>query len=69
MDPKKVKGKIVYCKLAVWGVDAVVKNLGGIGTIIESDLFLDTAQIFMAPSTMVSSRTGKSITDYIHSTR
>ncbi|XP_027158678.1 subtilisin-like protease SBT4.14 [Coffea eugenioides] len=69
MDPKKVKGKIVYCKLAVWGVDSVVKALGGIGTIVESDLFLDTAQIFMAPATMVNSSKGKSITAYIHSTR
>ena len=69
MDPKKVKGKIVFCKLAVWGVDSVVKALGGIGTIVESDLFLDTAQIFMAPATMVNSSKGKSITAYIHSTR
>ncbi|KAL3517065.1 hypothetical protein ACH5RR_023967 [Cinchona calisaya] len=69
MDPKKVKGKIVYCKLAVWGADAVIKDLGGIGTIIENDQFLDIAQIFMAPATMVNSSTGKTITDYIHSTR
>lgn len=69
MDPKKVKGKIVYCKLAEWGTDSVVKGLGGIGTILESDIFFDTAQIFMAPTTMVNSSMGKSITDYIHSTR
>ncbi|KAI3756864.1 hypothetical protein L1987_56688 [Smallanthus sonchifolius] len=69
LDPRKVKGKLVRCKLETWGSDSVIKGLGGIGTIIESDMFLDTAQIFMAPATMVNSTVGETISDYIHSTR
>lgn len=69
MDARKVKGKLVHCKLSSWGIDSVVKELGGIGTIIESQMFLDAAQIFMAPSTMVNSTTGKLINNYITSTR
>ncbi|XP_073291267.1 subtilisin-like protease SBT4.14 isoform X1 [Primulina huaijiensis] len=69
MDPKKVKGKIVYCKLAAWGADSVIKSLGGIGTVIESDLFQDVAQIYMAPATMVNTTIGKQINDYMHSTK
>nr|GLL34424.1 subtilisin-like protease SBT4.14 isoform X2 [Ipomoea trifida] len=70
MDPGKVKGKLVYCILGGnWGADSVVKGLGGIGTVIESEQYLDSAPIFMAPATIVNSTTGKRITDYIHSTR
>ncbi|KAL7083282.1 hypothetical protein ACP275_14G151300 [Erythranthe tilingii] len=69
MDPKKVKGKLVYCKLGSWGSDSVIKGLGGVGTLIESDSFLDAAQIFMTPGTMINSTTGKKISDYIHSTK
>ncbi|KAK9058946.1 hypothetical protein SSX86_021563 [Deinandra increscens subsp. villosa] len=69
LDPSKVKGKLVQCKLGTWGSDSVIKGLGGIGTIIESDVFLDTAQIFMAPATMVNSTIGETINKYIHSTR
>ncbi|KAK6142863.1 hypothetical protein DH2020_023211 [Rehmannia glutinosa] len=69
MDPKKVKGKLLYCKLGSWGADSVIKGLGGVGAVIESDSFLDTPQIFMAPATMVNSTTGKRINDYLHSTK
>lgn len=69
MDPRKVKGKLVYCQLGSWGVDSVVKELGGIGTIIESDQFLDSAPIFMAPATIVNSSIGKSMNSYMHSDR
>ncbi|XP_015068795.1 subtilisin-like protease SBT4.14 [Solanum pennellii] len=69
MDPRKVKGKLVYCQLGSWGVDSVVKELGGIGTIIESDQFLDSAPIFMAPATIVNSSIGKSMNRYMHSDR
>lgn len=69
MDPNKVKGKLVYCKLGSWGTDSVIKGLGGVGSLIESDSFLDAAQIFMAPATMVNSSAGKRINDYIHSTK
>lgn len=69
MDPKKVKGKLVYCRLGSWGADSVIKGLGGIGTVIESDAFLDAAQVFMAPGTMVNSTVGKRINDYMHSTK
>ncbi|PWA68856.1 xylem serine peptidase 1 [Artemisia annua] len=69
LDPSKVKGKLVQCKLGTWGSDSVIKGLGGIGTIIVSEVFLDTAQIFMSPATMVNSTTGETINKYIHSTR
>ncbi|XP_073144431.1 subtilisin-like protease SBT4.14 [Henckelia pumila] len=69
MDPSKVKGKIVYCKLQAWGADSVIKSLGGIGTVIESDMFQDVAQIYMAPATMVNTTIGKKINDYLHSTK
>lgn len=68
MDPQKVKGKLVHCRLGAWGADSVIKGLGGVGALIESDAFLDAAQIFMAPATMVNSTAGKRINDYIHST-
>ncbi|KAK8498797.1 hypothetical protein V6N12_066938 [Hibiscus sabdariffa] len=68
LDPGKVKGRLVYCTLSQWGVDSVVKGIGGIGTIVESEQYLDTAQIFMAPATMVNSTVGKTIQNYIHST-
>ncbi|KAK7394855.1 hypothetical protein VNO78_15396 [Psophocarpus tetragonolobus] len=69
LEPKKVKCKLVYCKLGTWGTESVVKGIGGIGTLIASDQFLDIAQIFMAPATIVNSGTGDTITKYINSTR
>ncbi|WCJ23122.1 Subtilisin-like protease SBT4.14 [Euphorbia peplus] len=69
MDPNKVKGKLIYCELQVWGSDSVVKQNGGIGTILESQQFLDAAQIFMAPGSMVNASVGDSINKYIHSTK
>lgn len=69
LDPNKVKGKLVFCKLENWGSDSVVKGIGGVGTIIEDDQFLDAAQIFMAPGTMVNDTIGEIIDEYIHSTR
>lgn len=64
-----MKGKLVYCKLGTWGTESVVKGIGGIGTLIESDQYPDVAQIFMAPATIVTSGTGDTITKYIQSTR
>lgn len=69
LDPKKVKGKIVFCQFRSWGTDSVIKGNGGVGTIVENDQFLDAAQIFMAPGTMVNSTIGESIDAYIHSER
>ncbi|XP_031285386.1 subtilisin-like protease SBT4.14 [Pistacia vera] len=69
LNPTKVKGKLVYCQLLIWGADSVVKGIGGIGTIIGSDEFLDSAQIFMAPGTMVNYSVSDIITSYIQSTR
>lgn len=53
----------------MWGSDSVVKRLGGIGTIVESVEFLDAAQIFMTPGTMVNDTVGDTINHYIHSTK
>lgn len=69
LDPGKVNGKLVFCKLGSWGADSVVKGIGGAGIIIEDDQFLDAAQIFMAPGTMVNSTIGDIIDEYIHTTR
>ncbi|KAK7256677.1 hypothetical protein RIF29_30133 [Crotalaria pallida] len=69
LDPKKVKGKLVYCKLGTYGTEAVLKEIGGIGTIIESDQYPDVAQIFMAPATTVNNSIGEIVTKYIQSTR
>ncbi|CAL0318315.1 unnamed protein product [Lupinus luteus] len=69
LDPKKVKGKLVYCRLRSWGTEAVVKGIGGIGTVLETEQFLDVAQIFMAPATIVNNSIGETITNYIQSTR
>ncbi|KAF5466901.1 hypothetical protein F2P56_016783 [Juglans regia] len=69
LDPIKVKDRLVYCKLGTWGTDSVVRGIGGVGTIVETDRFLDAAQIFMAPATMVNGTIGEFIDDYIHSTR
>uniref|UniRef100_A0A2P2QLR1 Xylem serine proteinase 1 n=1 Tax=Rhizophora mucronata TaxID=61149 RepID=A0A2P2QLR1_RHIMU len=69
LDPNKVKDKLVLCQLGLWGADSVVKGVRGIGTIIESEQFLDAAQIFMAPGTMVNATDGDTIYNYIHSAR
>ncbi|KAJ6390905.1 hypothetical protein OIU77_025000 [Salix suchowensis] len=54
LDPSKVRGKLVLCELGGWGADSVVKGIGGKGTILESAQYLDAAQIFMAPATMIN---------------
>ncbi|CAJ1949938.1 unnamed protein product [Sphenostylis stenocarpa] len=69
LDPHKVKGKLVYCSLSGWGSEAVVKGIGGIGSIMESDDVFEIAQIFMAPATIVNSSIGQIITNYTQSTR
>lgn len=69
MDPRKVKGKLVLCKLGIWGADSVVKGFGGVGAIIESEQFLDAAQIYMAPATMVNTTVGETVSEYINSSR
>ncbi|XP_065864208.1 subtilisin-like protease SBT4.14 [Euphorbia lathyris] len=69
MDPNKVKGKLIYCELQVWGSDSIVKGIGGVGTIVESQQFLDAAQIFMTPGSMVNASVGDTINKYIHSTK
>ncbi|XP_028093035.1 subtilisin-like protease SBT4.14 isoform X2 [Camellia sinensis] len=69
MDPHKVKGKLVLCKLGMWGLESVVKGFGGIGAIIASEEYLDTAQIFMAPATAVNTTISDTIGEYINTTR
>ncbi|KAM3698574.1 hypothetical protein ACJW31_06G198500 [Castanea mollissima] len=71
LDPAKVKGRLVYCKLAEAGSESVVKGIGGVGAIIESDQFLDfdVAKIFMAPGTIVNGTIGEFINKYTKSTK
>lgn len=64
-----MKGKLVLCELGVWGADSVVARAGGKGIILESEQYLDTAQIFMAPATMVNATVSDAVNDYIHSTK
>nr|AIC80768.1 subtilase [Cicer arietinum] len=66
--PNKVKGKLVYC-LGSWGTEANVKEIGGIGSVIEYDDYPDVAQISMAPATIVNHSIGETVTNYIQSTR
>lgn len=69
LDPTKVKGRLVLCKMMTPGSDSVVKLLGADGTIIQNDQFVDRSPIFMASATMVSSFVGASVESYIKSTR
>ncbi|XP_052194044.1 subtilisin-like protease SBT4.14 [Diospyros lotus] len=72
MDGRKVMGKLIFCELRAqeWGVDSVVKGMGGVGSIIKSDEYLDVAQIFMAPATILnSSIADTTVAKYINSTR
>ncbi|KAK9143579.1 hypothetical protein Syun_012979 [Stephania yunnanensis] len=69
LDPEIVRGKLVYCELQEWGVDSFVKEAGGIGTILAGEVASDSAQIFMAPATMVNYTVGQVVSDYINSTR
>lgn len=61
LEPNKVKGKIVYCKFRTWSTEAVVKAVGGIGTIVGYDEFQDSPETFMAPATFVNRSTGQII--------
>ncbi|KAL5727769.1 hypothetical protein ACHQM5_000924 [Ranunculus cassubicifolius] len=69
LDPEKVKGKLVYCELQQRNTDFVVREVGGVGTILASDLFLDAAQILMVPGTMVNGTIGEQINKYTRSKR
>ncbi|XP_010496905.1 PREDICTED: subtilisin-like protease SBT4.14 [Camelina sativa] len=69
LDRKKVKGKVMVCRMGGGGVESTVKSYGGAGAIIVSDQYLDNAQIFMAPATSVNSSIGDAIYRYINSTR
>ncbi|KAE8697550.1 Subtilisin-like protease SBT4.14 [Hibiscus syriacus] len=68
LNPAKVKGRIVYCLLGELGADSIVKGIGGVGIVLESEKYLDTALIFMAPATMVNMTVGETVDKYIHST-
>ncbi|KAL3624481.1 hypothetical protein CASFOL_031149 [Castilleja foliolosa] len=68
MDPKKVKGKIIYCEDSR-GSDSVVKALGGVGTVIKTDTYLDTAFLYIIPSTVVDTANGEKLNQYINSTK
>ncbi|KAJ6729835.1 PROPROTEIN CONVERTASE SUBTILISIN/KEXIN [Salix viminalis] len=69
LDPSKVRGKLVLCELGGWGADSVVKGIGGKGTILEKAQYLDAAQIFMAPATMINVTVSDAVNNYIHSTK
>uniref|UniRef100_A0A7N0T4K2 Subtilisin-like protease SBT4.14 n=2 Tax=Kalanchoe fedtschenkoi TaxID=63787 RepID=A0A7N0T4K2_KALFE len=69
LDPSKVNGKLVFCEMSNGRADSIVKLAGGAGTIVESQEFVDAAQIFMTPGTMVNYTTAEVIYNYIHSTK
>ncbi|XP_039683732.1 subtilisin-like protease SBT4.14 isoform X2 [Medicago truncatula] len=68
LQANKVKGKLVYC-IGSWGTEATVKEIGGIGSVIEYDNYPDVAQISIAPAAIVNHSIGETITNYIKSTR
>ncbi|CAA0830716.1 Subtilisin-like protease SBT4.14 [Striga hermonthica] len=68
MDPKKVKGKIIYCFKDPGGADSIIKGLGGVGAIVKGDSYLDTGFVYMAPTTIVNASVGNKIEDYLNST-
>ncbi|KAK6920217.1 Peptidase S8 propeptide/proteinase inhibitor I9 [Dillenia turbinata] len=68
LDPRKVKGKLVYCELQQRSVESVIKEAGAAGTIMETSLFLDVAQVFMIPATIVNESLRYTITTYINHT-
>ncbi|XP_034698025.1 subtilisin-like protease SBT5.3 isoform X2 [Vitis riparia] len=74
LDPKKVKGKIVYCLVGVnenveksWAV----AQAGGIGMILSDRLSTDTSfsEPHFVPTSPVSAFDGLSILLYIHTTK
>ncbi|PIN16828.1 Cucumisin [Handroanthus impetiginosus] len=67
LSRNKVKGKIVSCQGP--GGDTVIEELGGAGTIMVSDQYLDTAFPTNAPGTYVTVEDGQRIDKYINSTR
>ncbi|KAL4182542.1 hypothetical protein AMTRI_Chr11g150610 [Amborella trichopoda] len=69
LDPKKVKGKIVYCIDDGGGQDMSVAAAKGFGTIINSASYEDTAFTFMISTAILNNVTSKQVTNYIKSTR
>lgn len=67
LSREKVKGKIVYCQGS--GGDSVVRELGGVGTIMSSEIYPDTAMPTVAAGAYVSIKDGERIDKYINSTR
>ncbi|PIN14699.1 Cucumisin [Handroanthus impetiginosus] len=67
LNETKVKGKILYCQEP--GGDSVIKALGGVGTIMTNDQYIDTAFAAVGPGTYVSFSDGEKIDKYINSTR
>ncbi|KAF4358514.1 hypothetical protein F8388_005170 [Cannabis sativa] len=64
----KVKGKIVYCQ-GNNGQDFTIGELGGVGTIMTLDSFVDTAFTPYIPGTYSLPKDGNKISQYINSTK
>ncbi|KAL0917463.1 hypothetical protein M5K25_012525 [Dendrobium thyrsiflorum] len=69
LDPEKVKGKIVVCKItgSAEAADKVVNAAGGVGLVIEMTKPVDRAETFELPATMLSKEGGAIIREYIDS--
>ncbi|KAK6126405.1 hypothetical protein DH2020_039855 [Rehmannia glutinosa] len=67
LSESKVKGKIVYCQGGS-GV-SVIPLLGGTGTIMSDDTYLDDAFPTIGPGTFVSYDDGQKIDKYINTTK
>ncbi|KAH0460655.1 hypothetical protein IEQ34_011318 [Dendrobium chrysotoxum] len=69
LDPEKVKGKIVVCKItgSAETADKVVNAAGGVGLVIEMTMPVDRAETFELPATMLSKEGGAIIREYIDS--
>jgi hypothetical protein len=74
LDPKKVRGKIVYCPggmIPNVEKSLVVAQAGGVGMIL-ADQFADSSsssQGFFVPTSLVSAIDGHSILSYVYSTK
>ncbi|GLJ43687.1 hypothetical protein SUGI_0909520 [Cryptomeria japonica] len=68
LDHTKVEGKIVLCNYVDDPPDYSVFIAGGVGVIIISDDFDDTAFVSLNPATTISTKQGKYVLSYIKST-
>ncbi|XP_059307021.1 subtilisin-like protease SBT4.15 [Lycium ferocissimum] len=68
LDGRKVKGKIVFC-LENLNQDDTIRKYGGVGAIMSTDDFSDTAMSTVIPATYVHIADGHKINQYVNTTK